>query len=334
VSTLPLVSVLLPVYNCGHLLREAVQSILDQSYANFELIIVDDHSDDNAIQSLPLHDQRIHLYSNPGKGIINALNYASTKANGEIFARMDGDDISLPHRLETQLDFLLAHPNIDIIGGKVEIFREDATVDLGYKLYEEWINSLTTPQTIADNIFIESPLPHPTVMMHKHTFVQLNGYQDRQWAEDYDLWLRAYMQGLHMAKPEDIVLRWRDEPTRTSRTDCRYSKDNFLKAKSYYLANTLLKQRSALIWGSGPTGVKLCDNLSSLSCDITAFIDVHPRRIGKHKRGRPVIAMDELGKHDGAFIVAAVATRGARADIRHYLTGMKKTEGVDYIFVA
>ena len=216
----------------------AVESITGQTLHDWELLIVDDHSADTAISRLSINDSRLKVIASEGEGIVAALNTGLKHARGDFVARMDADDQSLPERLQCQLDFQLEHPEIDIVGCRVEIFG-DGPLEGGFRRYQDWLNSLISADQISKQIFIESPMPHPSWFMRSELMKSLGGYADPAWAEDYDLLLRADSQGLRMAKPESVLLRWRDHDKRLTRTDSRYSLENFLAAKIFYLAKSL-----------------------------------------------------------------------------------------------
>ena len=330
----PLVSILLPVRNGGHYLQHAVESLLEQSFRDFELILVDDNSTDGAISALPFRDKRIRVFHNTGRGIVQALNTGAENAQGEFLARMDADDICLPHRLLSQLDYLEQNPHVGIAGGLVEMFSEKGDADEGYRVYEKWINALKTPEDISREIFIESPIPHPTAMFRKSVFNNCHGYRESNWAEDYDFWLRMHEKGIKMGKPDSVILKWRDHQGRLSRIDRRYAIENFLDAKAFYLSRFIGKNSQLVIWGSGETGRSLYDKLEKNDLIANAFIDIHPRRVGGTKRGKPVCPPEELEKYRSAFLLVAVGTRGARAEIRNYLETCNWQEGKEYLCVA
>ncbi len=330
----PLVSVLLPVRNAGPYLEVALASLSEQVWENFEVLLVDDHSSDGALTSSLLCDARFSLITNEGRGIVAALNTAARHARGDFFARMDADDIAFPHRIQNQMEFLLSRPEIAIAGAQVEIFSDTADIGNGYLEYEHWINSLTEPEQIAREMFVESPLPHPTAMFHRDVLVSLGGYHDTDWPEDYDLWLRAHSRGLKLAKPNGVLLRWRDHGKRLSRVSKRYSSEQFLEAKAEYLSQGPLRDRSAVIWGAGPTGRRIFDSLYSRGSTISGFIDVHPRRIGGFKRARPVWPPEQINLIKQDMVLVAVGTRGVRSQIRNYMAQAGKNEGNDYLFVA
>ena len=331
----PLISVLMPVRDGGVDLATAVDSILGQTLTDIELVIVDDGSTDGALDVLQDYgDPRLKLFSNPGRGIVSALNFAASRAKGRYFARMDADDIAMPLRLERQLELLEHDSSIGIVGAEVEIFAGDGDVGEGYRLYQDWINGLRTPQAIGREMFVESPIPHPTAMLSNSLFQTLGGYRDVPWAEDYDLWLRAHLQGVGMAKPDGVLLKWRDSEDRLSRADRRYAMDRFIDAKAHYLAKSQLRNRNAVIWGAAPTGARLHDALEREGASTVAFIDVDPKKIGGRKRGRPVLPAAAAAEVAPALIVGAVGSRGARAEIRNELDGHGMTEGEDYLFAA
>ena len=330
---MPLISVLMPVRDGGKQLGIAVQSILEQTHTNLELIVIDDHSTDQVIQNLP-QDPRITLLKNPGKGIINALNFGLkhvlNQTNCEYIARMDADDIAYPERLARQLEYQRKYPHISIVGAKVRMVGENLAN--GYRHYERWINGLTTPEQIALNIYVESPIPHPTVFAHRKIWKQLDGYQERGWPEDYDLWLRAHAQGMQFGKPEEVLLDWRDHPSRLSRQDKRYIKKSFYLAKINYLVEQCIATKFR-IWGTGPTALQVHDLLDNHQVKISGFIDIAEKMIGRQKRNKPVLSAWKLEKTDN-FILVAVASRGARDNIRSHLNDRGFDEGSDYLCVA
>lgn len=330
----PVVSVLLPARDCGGYLAPAVDSVLKQTFGDLELIVIDDHSRDGAVQALDQRDPRLRIMQNPGRGIVAALNAGAAAARGAYLARMDGDDIAHRQRITTQLAYLEDHPRIGIAGTQVEIFTDGGAPAQGYALYQDWINGLLTPEAIAREIFVESPIPHPSAMLRRCVFDRLGGYHDTPWAEDYDLWLRAFAAGIAMGKPRGKLLRWRDAAQRLSRRDLRYGREQFICAKARYLACTALRGRRAVIWGAGPTGTRLCDALIAEGAEVSCFVDVAPRRVGGRKRGRSVYGPEAIETSGRDLIIGAVAARGGRQRIRDYLRASGRSEGHDFLLAA
>ena len=329
----PLVSVILPVRNGGAYLAEAVASILDQSMQDFELLVVDDHSEDEAISGLGIEDPRLHVLKSPGRGVATAFNHGLGSARGKFVARMDADDISLSHRLDAQLGFLRSRPEIDFCGACVEIFSEH---DLGggNRRYQEWLNSCRTPQQIHREIFIESPIPNPTALFRHEAIERLDGYRDPDWPEDYDLYLRADAAGMQMGKPDKVLLRWREHGQRLTRTDSRYDIQRFQAAKAHFLVANRLAGRALVIWGAGPSGRLMHDLLLAEGGEVKGFVEVHPRRIGGLKRNLPVWPIEQVLSLDQEFVLVAVGAAGARAEIRSWMNDRNREEGRDYLFVA
>jgi glycosyltransferase involved in cell wall biosynthesis len=329
---LPEISVILPVHNGGPYLAAAVQSILSQSFCDLELLLVDDHSTDGVIGTLDLSDPRISVIRNSRRGVVNAFNTGLEAANGLLIARMDADDIALAHRLEVQRGLLNAHPDIGIVGGCIEIFA-DQDVGQGNTHYQDWLNAVRSPAQIRRQLFIESVIPNPTAMFRREVLERLGGYRDVPWPEDYDLFLRADGAGIRMAKPRGTLLRWREHPDRLTHTDGRYSRENFQRAKAHYLALHRLDGHPFVIWGAGPGGRQMFDLLAAEGHAAGGFIEVHPRRIGGQKRGRPVWDMNRPGDWGRGMILVAVGSRGARVEISAFLEGTGRREGEDFLFV-
>jgi glycosyltransferase involved in cell wall biosynthesis len=330
----PLVSVVLPVHNGGDWLRESVESILAQSLRDLELILVDDHSDDGAVQALPQSDARLRRLASPARGVSAAFNRGLAAAAGRFVARMDADDIALPERLQQQLEYLEARPGLALCGACVEIFSA-AGVRGGNRRYEAWLNGCREPEAIRRELFVESPIPNPTAFFRREAITALGGYGDPPWPEDYDLFLRADALGMAMGKPEGVLLRWRDHGRRLTRSDERYALERFQAAKVHYLARQRLPAGVApVIWGAGPTGRLTHDLLRAEGRSVAGFVEVHPRRIGGEKRGLPVWSVEWLAANPGVFVLAAVGAAGARAKIRRFLEGLGRVEGEHYLCVA
>jgi len=339
----------MPVRNPGEYLRAAVQSVLEQTHQNLELLIIDDRSDDGAIEHTlsQFQDARIKVLESNGTGIVDALNYGINNASFDIIARMDGDDICHPERLTEQLNYKHLHPDVDIVGTRVELFSDDQQVEGGYLLYQSWINRLIDHQEIEREFFIESAIPHPTALFTRKDFEGLGGYRDSSWPEDYDLWCRALLAGLKFGKPDgEPMLYWRDHSSRTSRVDERYSNGEFIKCKAYYLAKYLSGTRNikdVCIWGAGPNGLKLHDLLAANNIKTTNFIDVNQQLMGKCKKGIPITIIQPSSlkqtrtlkaQLSDLFCVVAVASRGAREKIREFLCGLGLEEGKNFLFAA
>ena len=211
----------------------------------------------------------------------------------------------------------------------------EAHVREGYRIYIEWLNSLVSDEDIRREMFVESPLANPSIMMRRTWFDEMGGYHDYGWPEDYDLWLRMYLAGAKFAKISSVLLEWRDHPERITRTDGRYSVENFLRAKAHYLVRGPLLDRDAVIvWGAGMMGRRLGKQLQYNQVPLEAFVDIDPKKIGRTRRGKPIISPDDLlvwwGRFQKPALLAAVGARGARVLIRTRLEKLGLVEGRDW----
>lgn len=326
-----LVSFLLPVHNGGAWLAEAVASVLAQSWRALELLVIDDHSSDGAVDRLPRHDPRLRVLPSPCRGIVAALNAGLAAARGGWIARMDADDVCAPERIAAQMAYAAACPQIDIIASRVDLI--DTAADSGLWRYIAWSNALTEPQDIARELFVESPLVHPTVLLRSDLLRQLGGWREGDFPEDYELWLRAAQAGCRFGKPEPALLHWRDHARRLTRSDARYSTERFLSLKVAHLARWRLGGRPVWIGGAGPGGRSLHDALRREGVEVIGFIDVHPRRIGGAKRGLPVWPYARLAEPPDAIGLIAVGNPGAHARVRADMAPWGLREGVDWLFV-
>lgn len=335
----PAISILLPARNAAATLAEALESLFVQTFADFEIIAVDDHSRDDTpgiLQQAASRDRRLRLlHCPPPGGLVTALRMAHAAARAPILARMDADDIADPRRLEVQYALLEQRPDLAGCGTRVAI---DGDAGEGWRRYVDWLNGLLKPEAIARERFIESPLVHPSVMLRSEPFEAVGGYHDPPWPEDYDLWLRLMNAGYRLAKTPEVLLRWRDRHERLTRTDGRYSTAAFLAAKAHYLTRLeCVRQRGVMINGAGPTGKQLAMLLRRQGVRVAALIDVHPGRIGRTIGGVPVRGIEDIPRAgEGATPVqlAAVGQPGRRDVIRQLMAERGWTEGTDFFCVA
>lgn len=331
---MPVVSVLTPCRDAEATLAEALDSLRAQTFEDWELILVDDGSCDASPEigeRYAREDRRIRVIRSEPRGIVAALQLAAAQASGEFLARMDADDISLPTRLERQLALLRADSALAICGTGVEMFG--ASIGLGRRRYEAWMNALRTHEEMARELFVECPLAHPAFFLRRAAFDAAGGYLDPGWAEDYDLCLRLFLCGARFGKVPEPLLRWRERPGRLSMRDVRYSPEQFRRAKRHYLAQSFLKGRARFHqWGAGEVGKRWLREWGAVAPE--AVVDIHPAKIGRKIHGIHVIAPEELPNPGETFIVIAVGAPGARDEIRAWLNPRGYRETGDYLFLA
>lgn len=205
-DTRPLVSVVMPVYNGQEYLVDAIDSILSQSVSNFELLAIDDGSTDSSPRILKDYqnkDPRIRIVSRPNRGLASTLNESIDLARGDWIARMDQDDIALPHRLARQLEWL-RDTGADLCGSWVQRF---GTSD------KRIVRVHSTDSAIKMELLFCSPFAHPSVMMRTEKLRQLRYDSTWEKAEDYDLWVRAAESGWLMTNVQEVLLHYRVHST-------------------------------------------------------------------------------------------------------------------------
>ena len=216
----PKVSIVMPVRNAAGTVAVALQSAKDQSCADWELLAVEDGSQDETAAILAAAadaDSRIRVFSQAAIGIAEALQRGCAAARGEFIARLDADDWMPPERLWRQLEFFESHPHLGVVSCRVR-HGGDQTAQAGYAAHVAWINSLLTPEDLALRRFVESPVAHPSVMFRRALLQQRGGYESGDFPEDYELWLRWMDAGVQFGKVDAELLLWNDVPTRLSRS--------------------------------------------------------------------------------------------------------------------
>lgn len=209
----PLVSVLFPVYNGAPFLAEAIDSILDQTEKDFELIIINDGStDESSIIVRSYTDSRIRFYEQNNSGLAATLNRALGLAQGRFLARQDQDDISHPLRFERQVQFLETHANCGMVGTWAKIIGGDADKSRYHR-------HPTDNGTLQFDLLFNNPFVHSSVMLRSSVFDAVGGYctdKNRQPPEDYELWSRVARR-FEVANIPEVLLIYREVPTSMSR---------------------------------------------------------------------------------------------------------------------
>ncbi|MFN0068799.1 MAG: glycosyltransferase family 2 protein [Limisphaerales bacterium] len=338
-STPPRVSVVLPVFNALATLPRAVASVRAQTFADWELVAVDDGSTDGSgewLAQAAKEEPRLRVLRRPHMGLVPTLNDGLAAARGEFVARMDADDECLPDRLAAQVEMLEANPSFGVAGCLVE-FAGDRAAQAGYAAHADWLNSLVTLEQIALGRFIESPHAHPSVMFRRDLATRRGGYRDGPFPEDYELWLRWLEAGVRMAKVPRVLLRWHDPPGRLSRTDARYAPAAFFRLKAPFLARWLRAHaagRTVWVAGAGRLTRRRVELIGAEGVRVAGFVDVNPRRLGVARDGRRIIAWEKLPPPGEVFLLGYVANRGVRGPQREFLAARGWREGVDFLFAA
>ena len=211
----PRVCVLLPVNDAAATLPECLASLRAQTLPDHEVVAVDDGSSDGSaalLERAAAQDSRVRVVHAEAPGLVAALNTGLRAARAPLVARMDADDVAHEERLRLQVEALQGDGAPDILGSRVTVLG--GTANAGMRAYVDWSNALLADEAIRRDLFVESPLVHPSVTMRTRVLHALGGYRAYDGPEDYDLWLRAAALGARFAKLEEPLLLWRDSPAR------------------------------------------------------------------------------------------------------------------------
>lgn len=332
-----LVSVLLPYRNEERWLPAALASLKRQTHEQFEVVLVNDGSTDGSpgiVDGFCRGDVRFRSVESSASGLVSALNTGLEAARGEWVARLDADDFCHPMRLSLQLELALATGPRAVVSCLVRCFPERA-VSAGYRGYEKWLNNLVCHEMICRDIFVESPVAHPSAFFHRRSVIDAGGYRDLGLPEDYELWLRLWSAGFRFEKVPRVLLGWRERPDRFSRRSPSYSLNAFYRTKAMYLSMLPMLGGGRVVFaGSGQTARRLSRWIMAAGFGIEAFLCADPGQAGGTLRGIPVVDSERIGEYRGIPVIAASREQGARERIRQFLTDRGLLEGRDFVVCA
>ncbi len=200
-----LVSIVLPTFNSSKHIRESIDSVIAQTYKNWELIIIDGHSCDGTIEIINDYiksDKRISLYYDEGGGLGAALKLACTFVKGNYIARLDADDIALPDRIQKEMEYLEKHPNVAVVSCSADFISEDG-VSIGYFFPFTWSFQVLMQK--------RNSIIHSGVLMRKEIYEKSGGYSAVKSSEDFLLWCRMRRYGaVHIIEYPYVKYRFSD----------------------------------------------------------------------------------------------------------------------------
>jgi len=332
----PSVSVMMPVHNAADTLPECLDSLLSQDLQDFELVAINDQSSDASMDIIHDYgDTRFRVIDNPDKGMIPAMNLGLRQAQSDIVARMDADDVMYPHRLSTQYEYLNRHSDTTLVASQVRLFPEHEITD-GMQEYIRWQNTCLTHEQITTDLYIESPLAHPSVMYRKAAILGTGGYREGLFPEDYDLWFRLIQKKHQIHKLSQVLLDWRESELRYTRTNPACSRAAFDRIRAHYLARDqrLQSPRPLVIWGAGRKSRQRASLLLKQGFALNAWVDIDPKKIGNQINGIPVVDYGWLEhRTPRPYVLIYVTNHGARQEIITVLESQGYQAGTDYLAV-
>ncbi len=316
-----LISIIMPVKNAGLYLDECIQSIINQEEKNWELLAVNDNSDDNSraiMEKYSLIDQRITVLDSKGQGIIDALQSGFQDSNGSFITRMDADDIMPICKLKVLKEQLEKKGQGHIATGFVKYFSANTLGD-GYIHYEAWLNKLTKDGSNFNELYKECVIPSPCWMLYRSDFESIGSFDSPIYPEDYDLVFRMYKGGLTVIPTDKILHHWRDYAHRTSRTDENYMDNRFLEIKcSYFLQLDYDKTKELILWGAGKKGKAIAKYLVAAQIPFR-WICNNERKIGREIYGKILETVQMDFNSESMQFIISVAIPDEQAYIKQTL---------------
>ncbi len=336
-ADVPLITVLMPLYEHGDSVGSALQSMLKQTVGRLQVVVVDDGSTDGGpeiVAGVAEQDARVTLIRRSHQGIVAALQAGLDRIVTPYVARMDADDWSAPERLARQLELLTSEPSLAAVDCQVAL-AAGPTTGYGMKRYVSWVNGHGDWNAMRNHLLEESPLVHPASLMRTEALRAVGGYVDGPWPEDYALWLRLVAAGYRLGKVQETLFTWSDPPQRLTRTDGRCTAEAHLALKVAILPRLLPEVRAGVqIWGAGPTGRAWHHRLLEAGIPVLRIFDVKAGLIGTERHGAVVHSVDDLPRHPRPICLIALGQPKAKALTLQFLTehGLKPWE--HYLFVS
>jgi len=299
----PVVSIILPMKNASEWVAETIESVQKQTLEEWELVIVDDHSEDDShslVAHIALSDARIRLFRNHGQGIIPALQLAFSEVRGMYLTRMDADDIMPEYRLQRMVAALDLLPEKAIVTGKVRYFSAEF-VSEGYQKYENWLNERVVRSDFYDHIYRECIVASPNWMGRTKEFREYGLLENLSYPEDYDLCFKWMQHGFQISGLDEVTLLWREHPLRTSRNSENYQQRAFFHLKIHWLIRTYPDVSSIGIVGMGIKG-KLCAELLMDTGRPFNLYDLHFEKYTTPLFGQTVLSPDTI--NDSIVLIA------------------------------
>lgn len=320
------ISILMPVKNAAEWLTECLDSMVGQSEEDWELLAVDDHSDDDSLLILLAYeraDPRIKIRQNRGAGIIEALRMALELSSGELIHRMDADDIMPQNKLETLKKAWLNSGKGHVITGKVRYFS-GTELSEGYLEYQNWLNALVDNNNHWQNIYRECVIASPAWMLHREDLKKCGAFAPDRYPEDYDLVFRMYEAGLTLVALDEIIHLWREHPKRSSRNSANYNQEAFFRLRiHYFLKLHHDSQRKLLLLGAGIKG-KLINT-------ILGEQGIKHTWIGRNERDKHM-NIRAYGIDETSQVIVSFSDPGSQLRLQTYLISMGMKENLDYFF--
>ncbi len=290
------VTVILPFRDAVKNIERSVNSILNQSFQDLELILVNDGSTDGSRELIEnFKDERIKIINLASNGTVVALNEAIYLSQSDFIALMDPYDISRNDRIEKQYNSLTGKNDIDVISSLVKYIPDN--VDQNIRAYVEWTNSILSNQDIYYKRFINSTVLHSTLMFKKSLITSYGLFRDGEFPEDYEILLRWMNKGIKFLKLDEELTEWCDDIQRLSRRHIKYNSGAASGIKIKYFNNWFggyfRTQPDIFLWGNKPVNKHKITNLENDGVKIAGYVNEDGNTL-PWNNDKPVFSIHEL----------------------------------------
>lgn len=318
-------------------LPTCLDSILAQTYPNWELIAVNDHSTDETpeiLQRFAKQDQRIRVFNSDREKLIPTLKYGQQFIKGTLINRMDSDDKMPADKLETLVQHWLQYGKGHIIAGGTEHFVDAGEVGDGFRRYEKWLNNVAKNSLHYQEIYRECVIPSHCWIMHRDDFFAVDAFNPEVYPEDYDLCFRMYKKGLTVIGIDKILHFWRDRSDRISRTWEEYKDNRYFEMKlRYFYQIDRDPSRPLVLWGAGRNGKDFA-KLVLARDDKFHWLCDNEKKIGKDIYGIRLSHFKNLAAIENSQIIIVVSSPEGKLEIQKHLDDLGKVAVEDYWFFA
>ena len=336
-SQQPLVSIIMAVKDTAPYLRNCLDSVLAQTYENWELIAVNDHSSDESPEILKEYankDARVKVFDSNKPRLIPTLQVGYAQVKGTLINRMDSDDKMPDYKLEVLVEEWLKHGRGHIIAGGTQHFVDEGEVGDGFLKYEEWLNEVARSNSHYQEIYRECVIPSHCWIIHKDDFEAAGAFDPVVYPEDYDLCFRFYKLGLTVHGIDKILHYWRDRSDRISRTWEEYEDNRYFDLKlRYFYELDRDRQRPLVLWGAGKNGKDMARLIQSYG-DQFYWVCDNQRKIGKDIYGVRMEHFETLQSLENPQIIIVVASPEGKKEIEKQLLAWQKQPVRDFWFFA
>ncbi|EAQ38100.2 glycosyl transferase family 2 [Dokdonia sp. MED134] len=333
----PLVSIIMAVKDTAPYLHDCINSIINQTYQNWELIAVNDHSTDETPEILAAfakQDARVRVFDSDGYKLIPTLQCGYREVRGTLLNRMDSDDKMPNYKIQLLVDEWHKYGKGHVIAGGTEHFVDEGEVGDGFLRYERWLNEVARTSTHYQQIYKECVIPSHCWMIHKDDFDAVGAFDPVIYPEDYDLCFRMYKHGLKVIGIDAILHHWRDRSNRISRTWDEYKDNRYFDMKMrFFYEIDRDNTRPLVLWGAGRNGKDMAKVLQSYN-DTFHWVSNNKKQIGKDIYGVRMQSFTDVPSIENAQIMIVVSSPDGKKEIQALLDSWGKEAVKDYWFFA